>query len=72
MPCRRVRAAPLVAFTLTGTAARSARMRSNSTLRRFVVGVLRHEFTPERLGEDGLVQMIDQLAGAGGFGRRGD
>ena len=34
-----------------------------------IVRVLRHEFAPERLGEDGLVEMIDQLAGAGRFGR---
>jgi hypothetical protein len=33
-----------------------------------VVRVLRHEFAPECLGEDGLVEMIDQLAGAGRFG----
>jgi hypothetical protein len=30
---------------------------------------LRHEFAPERLDEDGLVKMIDQLAGAGCLGR---
>jgi len=28
---------------------------------RLVVRVLRHEFAPERVGEDGLVKMIDQL-----------
>ena len=32
-------------------------------------GFLRHEFAPERLDEDGLVKMIDQLAGAGCLGR---
>jgi hypothetical protein len=25
----------------------------------FIVGVLRHQFTPECFGEDGLVEMID-------------
>ena len=34
-----------------------------------IVRVLRHEFAPERLDEDGLVKMIDQLAGAGCLGR---
>jgi hypothetical protein len=29
---------------------------------------LRHQFAPKRHGEDGLVKMIDQLAGAGRFG----
>ena len=31
--------------------------------RRLVVRVLRHEFAAECLGENGLVQMIDQFAG---------
>jgi len=35
----------------------------------FVSRVLRHEFAPECLGEDGLVEMIDQFAGAGCLGR---
>ena len=34
-----------------------------------IVRVLRHEFAPERLDEDPLVKMIDQLAGAGCLGR---
>ena len=37
----------------------------------FVVRVLRHQLAPERFGEDGLVEMIDQLPGAGRLGRRG-
>jgi hypothetical protein len=36
----------------------------------FIVRVLRHEFTPERLGEHGLVEMVDQLAGAGRLGSK--
>jgi hypothetical protein len=52
---------------MAGAAARSARMRSCRTLAG-VVRVLRHEFVPECLGEDGLVEMIDQLAGVGRFG----
>src|SRR5207245_2108935 len=32
-----------------------------------VVRVLRHKFAPECFGEDGLVQMVDQLAGAAAF-----
>jgi hypothetical protein len=33
-----------------------------------VVRVLRHKFASERLGENSLVEMIDQLAGAGSLG----
>jgi hypothetical protein len=33
----------------------------------FIVGVLRHQFTPECFGEDCLVEMIGQLAGADGL-----
>jgi hypothetical protein len=32
--------------------------------------VLRHKLAPECLGENGLVEMIDQLAGAGRVGRQ--
>jgi hypothetical protein len=35
---------------------------------RFVGRVLRREFAAERLGEDALVEMADQLAGAGRLG----
>ena len=35
---------------------------------RFVTRVLRHEFAPESLGEDSLVEMINQLVGAGCLG----
>jgi hypothetical protein len=37
--------------------------------RGLVVRVLRHQLATERLSEDGLVEVVDQLAGAGGLGR---
>lgn len=43
-----------------GIAARRVRMRSRGTLDRLVVRVLRHQFAPERLGEDGGLQAVNQ------------
>lgn len=37
--------------------------------RSFIARVRRHQLTLEGLGEDGLVKVIDQPAGAGGRGR---
>jgi hypothetical protein len=34
----------------------------------FVIRVLRHEFAPECLGKDSSIEMVDELAGAGGLG----
>jgi hypothetical protein len=36
----------------------------------FILRVLRHKLAAERFGEDGLIEMIDQFAGASGFLRR--
>lgn len=43
-------------------------MRSRRTPAGSSAGVLRHQFAAERPGEDGLVEMADELAGAGRFG----
>jgi hypothetical protein len=34
----------------------------------FIVQVLRHQFASEGLGENSLIEMVDQLTGVGPFG----